>query len=92
MTVHRAPSSAASTAFASASLPILSALVPFFISRAVNSGGSGPASFAKRYQYSSALKTSISASRSHTSLSATDWTRPALRPRRTLSQSSGLIL
>ena len=36
-------------------------------------------------QYSSATKASISASRSQTSLSATDWTRPALSPRRTLS-------
>ena len=44
------------------------------------------------FQYSSGMNFSISASRSQTSFSATDYTRPALRPRRTLSQRIGLIL
>ena len=47
---------------------------------------------AKMFQYSSGTNFSISRSRSQTSFSATDCTRPALSPRRTLSQSSGLIL
>ena len=34
----------------------------------------------------------ISFSRSHRILQATDWTRPALNPRRTLAQRMGLIL
>ena len=66
---------------------------PLFLSSfASNSGGCGPASRAKTFQYSSGTNCSISRSRSQMSFSATDCTRPALRPRRTLSQSSGLIL
>ena len=43
-------------------------------------------------QYSSGMKSSISCSRSTTSLVATDCTRPALRPFFTFAHSSGLIL
>jgi hypothetical protein len=42
-------------------------------------------------QYSSGLNAAISASRSHTSRTATDWTRPADSPRWTLFQRIGLI-
>ena len=80
------------TAVASASRVTFSACVPFLTTLVSNSGGTAPASRAKRCQYSSATNRSISASRSHTSFSATDWTRPALRPRRTLSHNSGLSL
>ena len=40
--------------------------------------------------HSSVTKASISLSRSTTSRTATDWTRPALNPVRTFFQSSGL--
>ena len=91
-TTHAAFSRSARIAPASASLPtrIVSSLR--FRSFASNSGGCGPASLANTLQYSSGTNFSISRSRSHTSLSATDCTRPALSPRRTLSQRSGLIL
>ena len=42
------------------------------------------------FQYSSVTKARISRSRSAISRTATDWTRPALRLRATLLQSSGL--
>ncbi len=41
-------------------------------------------------QYSTALKARISRSRSTTSRTATDWTRPADSPERTLREMSGL--
>ncbi len=91
-TTHRADFKSARTWFDSASLPTLMFVPPFFRSFASNSGGTGPASRAVRFQYSSGRNAVISRSRSHTSFNATDWTRPALRPRRTLSHSSGLIL
>ncbi len=91
-TIHDALSRSARIAFDSASL-VGRIASPFFLkSFASNSGGCGPASRAKRFQYSSGTNFSISCSRSQTSFKATDWTRPALRPRRTLSHRSGLIL
>ena len=45
---------------------------------------------ARRVQYSRATKASISRSRSTTRRTATDWTRPAERPPRTLRDRSGL--
>ena len=47
-------------------------------------------SSASRLQDSTGTKAWISASRSQTSRSATDWTRPALVPFWTLSQRKGL--
>ena len=91
-TVHVAPRRSARTVSDSAWLVTLMFEPPRLSSFASNSGGTGPARRAVMFQYSSATKRSISRSRSTTSLSATDCTRPALRPRRTLSQSSGLIL
>ena len=64
----------------SASLPILMLAPSFFRSLASNSGGTGPARRAVRFQYSSGTKAAISRSRSTTSFSATDCTRPALKP------------
>ena len=91
-TTQDAPFRSARMAFAVS--PFETAIVSpaFFSSFASNSGGWEPVSRANRFQYSSGTNFSISRSRSHTSFSATDCTRPALRPRRTLSQSSGLIL
>ncbi len=91
-TTKSAPRSSASAASASAWLRIFAAAPPWRASRASNSGGSGPASRAVTCQYSSGTNASISRSRSQMSFSATDCTRPALRPRRTLSQRIGLIL
>ncbi len=48
------------------------------------------ASSASSVQYSRAVKARISRSRSTTIRTATDWTRPADRPPRTLLDSSGL--
>ena len=58
---------------------------------AVNGGGALPSTSVSTVQYSSGLKAVISASRSTTSRTATDCTRPADRPRFTLVQSTGLI-
>ena len=51
---------------------------------------SAVARIASIVQYSRAVNASISRSRSTTSRTATDWTRPADRPPRTLRDSSGL--
>ena len=91
-TVHVACFRSSRTVFDSASLPILMFAPSRLSSFASNSGGTGPASRAVMFQYSSATNAPISRSRSTTILSATDCTRPALRPRRTLSQRIGLIL
>ena len=48
--------------------------------------------FASNVQYSCGMKSFISFSLSHTSLSATDWTRPAERPLLIFAQRTGLIL
>ena len=62
------------------------------ISLAPNCGASPPHSCAVSDQYSFGTNAAIARSRSTRMRSATDCTRPADRPRRTLSQSSGLIL
>ena len=62
---------------------------PMRASLASKAGGSFAERFATIDQYSVDLNASISRSRSTTSRTATDWTRPADRPRRTLSHSSG---
>ena len=59
--------------------------------RAANGGGALPSTCASMVQYSSGRKALISASRSTTRRTATDCTRPADRPRRTLDHSTGLI-
>ena len=59
---------------------------------ALNDGGKRPSNSAVSDQYSTGSKARISRSRSQTKRTATDCTRPALRPRRTLFHSSGLIL
>ena len=59
--------------------------------RAANGGGALPSTWAAMVQYSSGRKALISASRSTTSRTATDCTRPADNPRRTLDHSTGLI-
>ena len=56
---------------------------------ASNCGGRFPASVACSDQYSTGTNASISRSRSTMRRTATDCTRPAESPRRTLSQSSG---
>src|SRR5512141_2739558 len=63
-----------------------------FDSLAVNGGGDPAASLAAKVQYSSGLKALIASSRSTIIFMATDCSRPAERPRRTLSQSRGEIL
>ena len=50
----------------------------------------GVARIASIVQYSRAVNASISRSRSTTRRTATDWTRPADRPPRTLRDRSGL--
>jgi hypothetical protein len=59
--------------------------------RAANGGGALPSTCASMVQYSSGRKALISASRSTTRRTATDCTRPADSPRRTLDHSTGLI-
>ena len=59
-------------------------------SLASKGGGCCPASVAVMVQYSSERKASRSRSRSQTSLTATDCTRPMLRPRRTFFHSNWL--
>ena len=56
---------------------------------ATNSGGSLAASRAWSDQYSTGTNAWISRSRSTIRRTATDWTRPAERPRCTFSHSSG---
>ena len=80
---------------ASASSPVLIfSLAPFFFT--VSAVKIGAFAFSRNLtatvQYSSATKFSISLSRSATIFTATDCTRPALNPLRTLLQSRGLNL
>ncbi len=82
----------ASTASASAWLVTLMFEPSRFCSFASNSGGTAAGQARRDVPVLFGNERSISRSRSHTSFNATDCTRPALRPRRTLSQSSGLIL
>ena len=64
---------------------------PFTLcSFASKGGGCAPARVAVIDQYSSERNASRSLSRSQISMSATDWTRPMLKPRRTFFQSSWL--
>ena len=89
LTLHRAPCSAVITASVAAS-DGRSAFSPRTSrSVATKSGGALPLSRAWRDQYSTDTKAWISRSRSAMRRTATDCTRPADRPRRTFSQSSG---
>ncbi len=91
-TVYAASSSAATTPLAASVEPI-SAVWPLTRARrAVSPGGFFAARSASMVQYSLARKARISRSRSTITRSATVCTRPAERPRRTLSHSSGEIL
>ena len=91
-TVNAPLLSAASILRACSSL-VTSAFFPStFVSLATNGGGTLADNFAANVQYSSAMNALISSSRSVIIFSATDCTRPAERPRRTLSHSSGEIL
>jgi hypothetical protein len=58
---------------------------------AVNGGGTLPSTVASMVQYSTGTNALISASRSATSRTATDCTRPAESPRFTLVHRTGLI-
>jgi len=94
VTVQSAPASPASTsstrAFASRRKLLWSSFWPATsASRAAKGGGSPASSRASTVQYSSGVKARISRSRSQMMRTATDCTRPAESPRRTLSQSSG---
>ena len=80
---RRARSAVASSATSSASPSIRT-------SSAANVSPAAVARIASIVQYSRAVKASISRSRSTTRRTATDWTRPADRPPRTLRDSSGL--
>ncbi len=82
--------SAALCARAVASLSIASGLPPIRTTSAASWLPSGAASSASRVQYSRATNAPISRSRSTTIRSATDWTRPADSPPRTLRDRSGL--
>ncbi len=79
---------------AAASAPVLmssflSVVPSIALSRAGNSSPLAVAITASMVQYSSVLKASISASRSHTRRKATDWTRPAERAPGSLRHSTG---
>ena len=73
-------------------LPSWSGCPPSFTSFIQNDGGSLAANFPFSTQYSTGLKAWISRSRSTMMRTATLCTRPAERPRRTLSQSTWLTL
>ena len=88
-TVHCAPCSDVITATVSASVPSSAFWPRTSRSVATNSGGTFPRSFAWSDQYSTGTNAWISRSRSVMSRTATDWTRPADRPRRTFSHRSG---
>ncbi len=91
-TLNSADSRWARTVAASSPFPI-SRLLPSRLSRlAGKTGGFWPSRWASTVQYSSGTKALISRSRSQMSRRATDWTRPAERPRRTFSQRIGLTL
>ena len=82
--------SAATCRSAVASSETSSASPSIRTSSAANVSPAAVARIASIVQYSRAVKASISRSRSTTSRTATDWTRPADRPPRTLRDSSGL--
>src|SRR3990172_5797378 len=89
LTVHRLPSSPATTSCTRAS-PGRSAFSPrISLGGGPKSGGFFPRSFAWRLQYSTGTNARISRSRSARSRTATDWTRPAERPRWTFRQRRG---
>ena len=86
------PSMAALMALAVAAslMSSLSSFLPAMaVRRAANASPLAVASWASMVQYSSVLKASISASRSHTRRSATDCTRPAERAPGSLRHSTG---
>jgi hypothetical protein len=88
-TRHSAPWRPAITAIVAASSARLAFSPRISRSVAVNSGGFFPRRRACSDQYSTATKAAISRSRSVTSRTATDCTRPAESPRRIFSQSNG---
>ena len=81
--------SAASIARACSSFATSAFFPSTLVSLARNGGGFSAASFAANVQYSTGRNALISSSRSTIIFMATDCTRPAERPRRTLSHSSG---
>jgi len=93
VTEYGTPDSSARIAFASASLAIAIFSPPFVANRATN-GVSAPSGVSRASidQYSCGTNASISRSRSQIRRTATDWTRPALKPPRTFRHSSGLSL
>jgi hypothetical protein len=82
---------ASRTASAFSLFSILAFLPSIFARAALNSGGFAARSRAETFQNSSTTKALISFSRSQMSRRATDWTRPALRPRPIFFQRSGLM-
>ncbi len=90
-TFRSAPLMTSTTSRACPSL-VSSAFLPSSLANlAVNGGGDMPSTVVSIVQYSSGRNALISASRSTTSRTATDCTRPADSPRLTLVQSTGLI-
>ena len=92
LTTNVACSSSATMACVSAPVDGTIFSPAFSRSAATNSGGRAAARYAWRLQYSWGTKARMSRSRSQINRTATDWTRPADRPRRTRSQRRGLIL
>src|SRR5450432_4032736 len=86
-----APARASVTTPASPSLLSSTFLPSSFTTLAVNGGGLAPSTVVSTVQYSTGRKALISASRSTTSRTATDCTRPADSPRLTLVHRTGLI-
>ena len=90
-TAGGAPARTAAMSFsASTPEPTLKSLPLILKSRVVNSRPSAVRKTSANTQYSSGWKALIARSRSTTSRSATDWTRPALEPFSIRDQSSGL--
>src|SRR3972149_3856514 len=89
LTVHRLPWSPATTSCTRASRGRSAFSLRISLRVATKSGGFFPRSFAWRLQYSTGTNARISRSRSARSRTATDWTRPAERPRWTFRQRRG---
>src|SRR3990170_2366179 len=89
LTVHRVPWSPATTSCTRASRGRSAFSLRISLRVATKSGGFFPRSFAWRLQYSTGTNARISRSRSARSRTATDWTRPAERPRWTFRQRRG---
>ena len=88
-TVKRASSSDATSPCTACSSPSDAFAPATSLSVATNSGGSVDARRACSDQYSTGTNAWISRSRSTMRRTATDWTRPAERPRWTFSHRSG---